>query len=319
VKDNQDYRLMSFTAADAFPAKVLQLPTGDRIRPVHIQLNPTNRCNLKCSFCSCSEREKTDEMPLAEIAELLTTFAAFGSRSVTITGGGEPLMHPHINEIIEHAKVSGIQVGIVSNGLLMDRLDHQWPLWVRVSASDDRAIDQTYFDTISRAVDHMPSTDWAFSYVLTARPDYVKLAAVMAFAADQTFTHVRLVSDLLDLENVPDIEQARQALTGLPGESLVIYQGRKEYTGGRRQCLISLLKPGIAADGLVYPCCGAQYALEPPPRDYRAMSMGHWRDFAKHLSTQQPFNGSACVHCYYDNYNTVLAARLAPLQHEAFV
>lgn len=314
-----DERLMSFSAADVFPAKVLQLPNDGRIRPVHLQLNPTNRCNLKCHFCSCSEREKSAEMPLAEIAELLTTFAAFGTRSVTITGGGEPLMHPGINHIVELAKNLRIQVGIVTNGLLLDRLDHQWPTWIRVSASDDRDIDRVYFETVARAVDRMPLIDWAFSYVLTGNPDYHKVASVAAFAADHRFTHVRLVSDLLDLVNVPAVESVKAALAGVPGESLVIYQGRKEFTHGRERCLISLLKPGIAADGLVYPCCGAQYALDPPPRDYTAMSMGHWRVFAKYLASQKPFNGAACVRCYYDNYNGVLAAMTADLKHKAFV
>jgi len=52
----------SYTAADAFPIKVLKnsILQNGKIKPFHIQLYPTNVCNLNCSFCSCANRNRND-------------------------------------------------------------------------------------------------------------------------------------------------------------------------------------------------------------------------------------------------------------------
>ena len=39
------------------------------------------------------------------------------------TGGGEPLTHPDAKEIIEYACDCGFSVGLVTNGLLLDKID----------------------------------------------------------------------------------------------------------------------------------------------------------------------------------------------------
>jgi len=43
------------------------------------------------------------------------------------------------------------------------------------------------------------------------------------------------------------------------------------------------------------------------------MSMGRWSAEAR------VFDGSGCVRCYYDAYNTLLANMTAELHHVAFV
>jgi len=315
-------KLSSFTVAGLLPIKLFHINPiiEGKIHPLHAQLNPTNVCNLKCPFCSCSEREKNLELSRSEAIGILCSLKKLGCRSLTITGGGEPMLYPHLNEVIDRAAILGISVGLVSNGLKIDDLEHPWPTWVRISFSDYRAADEGFFGKLRQAVHRLPSIDWGFSYILTRHPDYEKLAKILAFAAEEGFCHIRLVSDLLDLEAVPDMAEARARLSGLPGEELVIYQGRKEYNRGTKRCLISLLKPNIGADGYIYPCCGSQYALEEPSRDYsRDMSMGHWSNLERIIAEQRHFDGSVCGRCYYGAYNSVLEGMTAKLKHREFV
>ena len=51
-------RKESYTVASAFPVKVAinqelieSIITDRLISPIHIQINPTNECNLNCDFC----------------------------------------------------------------------------------------------------------------------------------------------------------------------------------------------------------------------------------------------------------------------------
>lgn len=314
-------RLASYTAAGCFPTKLLQqaVVQKGKIVPYHVQLNPTNACNLRCPFCSCSERERELSVPMSEMMEMIRMFAGLGTRAVTITGGGEPMLYPNLNEMIRTCNGHGIAVGLVTNGTLLGRLEEQ-PTWVRISFDDLRALDRRFAQTVESAVRWLPESDWAFSYVLGSKPKIPTIKGVLKLAADNGFTHVRLVSDLLDLEAVPDMQQMQRLLRDANGEPLVIYQGRKQYTAGRTDCLISLAKPVVGADGNLYPCCGTQYAIDPPPRDYAAvMSMGHWREFPAVFNEQRHFDGSICSRCYYDDYNMALGLMTTPVAHGVFI
>ena len=317
-------RLSSYTAASTFPVKVLQHPgvldAKGRIRPVHLQINPTNRCNLNCKFCSCAERNKHVSMLWEDMGRMLCSFEGMGTRALTVTGGGEPLLYPEIDRLLQTAEDLFIKVGLVTNGTVFDRMTPRDLTWVRVSVSDGRVLDDKFFDGLAAMVARMPETAWAFSYVLTCTPNATNLRNVLRFAAEHDFSHVRLVSDLLDLANVPDMTSVRPTIADWPGEHLVIYQGRKQPTRGRARCLISLLKPLVSAEGGIYPCCGVQYARDVASLDYDGtMRMGQWEDMERIYSGQYHFDGSVCSRCYYDNYNSLLDMMTRPIDHEDFV
>jgi hypothetical protein len=103
-------------------------------------------------------------------------------------------------------------------------------------------------------------------------------------------------------------------------DKLAIWQGRQHYFAGTPRCLISLLKPVIGADGMIYPCCGAQYAESVPAKDYpKSMVMGGVEDTNVIWDKQLAFDGSRCVKCYYEHYNSALAALVDDINHMQFV
>ena len=72
----------------------------------------------------------------------------------------------------------------------------------------------------------------------------------------------------------------------------------------------------IGADGLVYPCCGIQYARKGIKRDLNS-SMGD--DLNKIMKEQLNFDGSYCDICYYDKYNQLLGQLIDPIEHVEWV
>jgi MoaA/NifB/PqqE/SkfB family radical SAM enzyme len=316
----------SFISASTFPIKVLQneVIKNDRIVPFHVQLYPTNLCNLKCSFCSCANRNKTDCLSLDDIKRVMLEAINLGCKAVTISGGGEPTLHPRINEILEFLFLNKLQVGMATNGVSLSRVKTDMLdslTWCRISHSDDREFKGKHKTQLLDIIKQCKYVDWGFSYVVTSKLNEVNLLEIIRTANENNFTHVRLVSDLLDLESAQIMEYIKELLQSENiDDSLVIYQGRKDFTKGTKKCLISLLKPVINADGNIYPCCGAQYAFDPPTLDCsKVMSMGKLSDLKLIYEEQRNFDGSICSRCYYNEYNILLDKMTGKLKHKEFI
>lgn len=340
--------LFSYSSASTYPMKLLLHPElisscrlNQKVIPLHLQLNPTNKCNFNCPMCSCSARDKNLEMSIDDIRVFMADFKRLGGKSVTITGGGDPAMHSHFQEMVKIIKGLGLDIGLVANGSLMDVIDPvlDYITWFRISSSDSlpyqlkKYTDLTLVDwlhNIHDATVNYPNVDWAFSHVVLQKPflerqweDFDLVTKIVRFAVDHDFTHVRLVNDIFKADDMGKLMfDLKEYLTIFEEVDCgkVNFQARSEWTRGMNPCLISLLKPVLGADGFFYPCCGTQYALLQPSRDYeKTMRMGCWTDFEKMIEEQRSFDGSVCVKCYYSNYNLMLDAMVKGLKHENFV
>ncbi len=74
--------------------------------PVEIIVEITGKCKLVCEYCTDSRRP---HVPLGTVLQLLDEAAAMGVKGVRITGG-EPLLHPDIEAILEHARAKKFRV-----------------------------------------------------------------------------------------------------------------------------------------------------------------------------------------------------------------
>ena len=307
----------SFMAAGTIPTKLLhnQIIDGKRIIPVHLQLIPTNDCNLHCDFCSCSDADRTKQLTLDQMMQVIDVSSERGTKAITITGGGEPLMHPGLNEVIWYANKRGIQVGLTTNGVLLNRLKkHENLTWCRISSSDDRTPN---YQAIRKAISVNPETDWAFAHVVTKEPDYQMIREIVDFTNENQLSHVKLHPDLFNLPQIP-MDMVRAYLED-KDTSRVIWQDRDNITRGTKNCYISLLKPMVAPEG-IFGCCGAQYAIKGQERVMTdRMKMGDVEDLAKILDAQVPFNGAICDVCYYTRYNDALSKLKDKPRHKEFL
>jgi MoaA/NifB/PqqE/SkfB family radical SAM enzyme len=316
----------SYISASTFPVKILQnsILKDDNIIPYHIQLYPTNLCNLNCTFCSCANRNRKDTLSLEDIKRVISDAISLGCKAVTISGGGEPTLHPEINKILEFLFLNKLVVGMATNGISLSKVDTSLLdslTWCRISHSDDREFKGKHKTQLLNIIKECKYVDWGFSYVITSSLNEENLIEIIQTANVMNFTHVRLVSDLLDLDTTESMENIKKLLVSKNiDDSLVIYQGRKEFTSGTKKCLISLLKPVINADGNIYPCCGAQYAIDPPMLECnKVMSMGKLSDLKLIYEGQKNFDGSICSKCYYSEYNILLEKMTEKLKHKEFV
>ncbi|HEX9545498.1 MAG TPA: radical SAM protein, partial [Pyrinomonadaceae bacterium] len=82
--------------------------------PVLAHLIPMRRCNLACGYCN--EYDHTSSpVPVDVIKSRIDKLASLGTSIVTISGG-EPMMHPELDDIIHHIRLRGMIAGLISNG-----------------------------------------------------------------------------------------------------------------------------------------------------------------------------------------------------------
>ncbi|MBQ1532182.1 MAG: SPASM domain-containing protein [Solobacterium sp.] len=88
------------------------------LKRVYIEI--TSACNLSCSFCTVSSRERKYmkssffEAVIRQVREI--------TPYICLHVQGEPLLHPDIDEILTLCDQYGMQVQLVTNGLLISRL-----------------------------------------------------------------------------------------------------------------------------------------------------------------------------------------------------
>lgn len=119
--------------------------------PLHLELELNNYCNLRCSMCHFAEFEHDPANRKHMELDLLDSILreCKGQLPALLLGSGtEPLLHPHIAEIIRHANDADVMDIILStNGLLLS--EHMMSLLVdleiaRVTVSLDAATAATY-------------------------------------------------------------------------------------------------------------------------------------------------------------------------------
>lgn len=100
-------------------------PFGRAITYLRISL--TDRCNLRCVYCMPKEglqwQARADQLSAEEIVRVVETAAHGGVKRVRLTGG-EPLVHPHIVEIVRRlSSIEDIEeVSLTTNAMLLERL-----------------------------------------------------------------------------------------------------------------------------------------------------------------------------------------------------
>src|SRR5499426_1501270 len=85
--------------------------------PVLAHIIPTRRCNLSCIYCNEFD-DFSKPVPTEEMFRRIDRLAALGTSIITISGG-EPLLHPELDNIIRHMRRRGIIAGMITNGYLL--------------------------------------------------------------------------------------------------------------------------------------------------------------------------------------------------------
>jgi MoaA/NifB/PqqE/SkfB family radical SAM enzyme len=98
-------------------AQMVARALKSRRHPVEAQIIPIRRCNLSCTYCNEFD-SSSQPVPVWEMLRRVDLLAALGTAAITISGG-EPLLHPELDEIIRRIRSHGMLAGLITNGYLL--------------------------------------------------------------------------------------------------------------------------------------------------------------------------------------------------------
>jgi MoaA/NifB/PqqE/SkfB family radical SAM enzyme len=88
--------------------------------PVHAELDLTDRCNVACYFCNQQDLRTKDSIPLPKLTDLIDELAETGLKSVRLSGGGDPLFHRDVLNVMDHLASRGVIIdNLTTNGVAL--------------------------------------------------------------------------------------------------------------------------------------------------------------------------------------------------------
>ena len=90
--------------------------------PIMAHIIPIRRCNLSCTYCNEYD-DFSPPVPKDVMIHRINKLADLGTSILTLSGG-EPLLHPDLDEIIAAMRARGVIAGMITNGymLMPDRI-----------------------------------------------------------------------------------------------------------------------------------------------------------------------------------------------------
>ena len=216
------------------------LKRGAEKFPLMVVASVSYACNAHCPNCPYTQsqiiRRSYHDTPFMLAATFKRIADECGRHGawIRITGGGEPLLHPQILDLIKYAKWVGARVGLITNGSLLDEKTVENLLVIGTDAieiSADAADEQTYAK-IRCGLDFTKLVENA-TYLRAMRDASGLPTRIIASVINQKAIEGQVDSIVAYWEQIADSVQVRKFLTwgiGDEGES----GDAKPYIGDHR-------------------------------------------------------------------------------------
>jgi MoaA/NifB/PqqE/SkfB family radical SAM enzyme len=116
-KQNRDRHRRRTLSRRLREAKLLAKGALDTEHPIMAHIIPIRRCNLSCTYCNEYD-DFSKPVPLDVILRRLELLGNLKTGVITLSGG-EPLLHPELDEIIRGIRREATLAGMITNGYLL--------------------------------------------------------------------------------------------------------------------------------------------------------------------------------------------------------
>ena len=311
------------------------------VLPNQIDIDLTNVCNQDCFYCN-SRDFRAKYLVTGQTNEYINLLEQIGNwgkhipssigsvRNITFTGGGEPTVHKHIGQIMEHVIDQGIQACLITNGSKLHRVVEHMPKdkiksvgWIGV---DIDSADPNIYEDIRKSltkdtlyhkvVDNIGlATGAGFNVDIksllmpqTANKKQLTLLFQMVKKTGARKLHLRPFMDMKTTKLFDVTKAVRGTIEDLSQKYNVKYNlplGREEprkYT----KCHQMFLYPILSANGDIVVCCEG--------RGQKKFLLGNWktediRDLwwgEKHLEIYNSVNTHLCPPCKPNKINNLI-------------
>lgn len=277
---------------------------------------PTERCNLKCVFCSVAQRGNEGklfaDLTIEQIKFVVEKLIPMGLKAVILSGGGEPTLYKHINELISYLHSAGLEIGMITNGILLSKNVSPENLmlfsWVRISANSFDYVDDIKIPLLDR------NTVLGFSYIWNPLTSDKVLSIIKAKIKEQQsstpVTYVRMLPDCnIETGKLERMHKKLRTMTKKLGEPF--FHQYKTHKAPA-ECHLGRVHPVLYTDGNIYPC--DSLVLNSPTDDkkfHAQFALCHWDEVEKFYLQEikeSLIDTRQCPHCVFCRQNELLTS-----------
>ena len=232
------------------------------VSPIMVHIMPTHRCQMNCVHCCFKNRENRKlDMPLDVLKNGVNQFYRLGTRSIEITGGGEPTLYPHMDEALAYLRTLGMNIGFITN-TLDSQLVKNWAYcdWIRISLN---AFD---YDNCKMNIGPIKDAGAYMSgcYIWNDKSNIGILEEVARFSKKENII-TRVAPDCI--KPVHQINYSVNYLKTLfeqfeDNEFIFLSDFNITTYRPNMDCYIHMIKPCFYTDGWIYSCPSAELAFE---------------------------------------------------------
>lgn len=338
------------------PEKIEEMRSGKNIFPIQVEIHPTLICNHRCVKCITDVIHITGyekfpvthddqvKIPLDRMLGFLNEFKAMGVKTLTFSGGGDPLLYPEIDKVMARAHALGLEYGIITN-LAMPLNEGKLKAirqasWVRVSL--DAATESSYeilhqtpkghFDLVIENMRKLAGHTFVGINYLVQDENYKDIVKGAELARDLGVNYIRFAPIFDDSfgecykPHWDEIASLMDQATQLSNETLTVFAFKKRFQDlfvndkSYDRCYIQELHPVLGADMKIYTCCNFPYV-----KDFVVTEIGK-RSFQEawlseeRLNYVKKFDPKKWPSCWYNQQNKFMNYLLADNpQHAKFV
>lgn len=299
--------------------------------PVCLQIDLTNKCNYACSHCSqilIPEYMETRnaELDIEKLKKFLIDGKKHNLKSIQITGGGEPTLHPRFAEIAKFI-LSNFEMGMVTNGsrllekeILNSMLGIKW-IRISVDAGTREMYEQIHrcscgkiFDNLSKIVYRIkslsPDTILGFSFVIS-NTNFLEIIPATRLAKRIGFDNLRFSGDItesgtrIDDSLLSSIHNDLTEAGKLEDENFKVFLMKERTSDAFFQnrpliCYYAMVVGVITATGNMYHCCQR--------KNLPSSCIGsiYEETLAEIYQKQKPIRITQCVPCWMDGKNHLI-------------
>ncbi len=348
------------------------------ISPTMIQLDLEAYCNDNCNFCSYRKEDSynnsmikllqvdkphTENKPIGKQTEeghfpkefartLPKQLKEAGVPAVELTGGGEPTIWPHFDELYHNLMLEDIEVGLVTNGsnLSDNRIrmiaGYKKTIWVRFSMDASKQeihkkIHRTPNDDFDRRIEHLTKLgDWK----------HPKLTLGISFIiTPENYDDIQ--DSVIKYKSIPGVNNIRFSWmydqTGKAGLAKFEIDGikkhltelKEKYEDDKFQILFdnnrldNYSKPNtdfdrcyyqqfvwnVGADAKVYPCCIMKYHPNAVIADLKKQTIKEICNDMTVLAKMKGLKPTSCFPCWLRDRSKDIAVGVERPDHANFV
>ena len=357
------------------PDRIHALCQGVQPIPLQVQISISDLCNQGCRTCAYRmegyssnalfvDRDSSGRVVNAnpvrwilreKLEAILDDCQKLGVKAIQITGGGEPTLHPEYSEVFDGIVRRGLDLGVVTNGVLLTNPHAIEALtrpgvetWIRVSLDAGTAKTYTHFRrchpdhwgrvwqtirTLVAARNYLRNSPLTIGvgFVVNAE-NYREVPDATRLARDAGVDNIRLsgvfqphgadyfapfLSEAIDsCAAAMSLQTPTFSVVNLfPDRLADLERGRPAESFCGYQHLCTFL----GADLTVYRCCVFAYNPRGMVGSLRAQTFADlWTSPAKRENFAQ-FDARDCTHCQHHAKNQAIRDAMAAARHRNFV